>query len=59
VLAVTLGFGAIGWVDDYRKVVEKNPRGLPARWKYLWQSLIGSGCGGLLCTPPPAGTDQL
>ncbi|ALM52142.1 phospho-N-acetylmuramoyl-pentapeptide-transferase [Halomonas huangheensis] len=41
VLLVTLGFGAIGWVDDYRKVVEKNPRGLPARWKYLWQSVIG------------------
>ncbi|WP_275287055.1 phospho-N-acetylmuramoyl-pentapeptide-transferase [Halomonas elongata] len=41
VLAVTLGFGAIGWVDDYRKVVEKNPRGLPARWKYFWQSVIG------------------
>ena len=41
VLLVTLGFGAIGWVDDYRKVVEKNPRGLPARWKYFWQSLIG------------------
>ncbi|MDX1465128.1 phospho-N-acetylmuramoyl-pentapeptide-transferase [Halomonas denitrificans] len=41
VLAVTLGFGAIGWVDDFRKVVEKNPRGLPARWKYFWQSLIG------------------
>jgi phospho-N-acetylmuramoyl-pentapeptide-transferase len=43
VLAVTLGFGAIGWVDDYRKVVEKNPRGLPARWKYLWQSVLGLG----------------
>ena len=43
VLAVTLGFGAIGWVDDYRKVVEKNPRGLPARWKYFWQSAIGLG----------------
>ncbi|MFC0266944.1 phospho-N-acetylmuramoyl-pentapeptide-transferase [Kushneria aurantia] len=41
VLLVTLGFGAIGWVDDYRKVVEKNPRGLPAKWKYLWQSVIG------------------
>ena len=41
VLIVTLGFGAIGWVDDYRKVVEKNPRGLPARWKYFWQSVIG------------------
>lgn len=40
-LLVTLGFGAIGWVDDYRKVVEKNSRGLPARWKYFWQTLIG------------------
>ncbi|QOR39370.1 phospho-N-acetylmuramoyl-pentapeptide-transferase [Billgrantia diversa] len=43
VLVVTLGFGAIGWVDDYRKVVEKNPRGLPARWKYFWQSVFGLG----------------
>src|SRR5690554_7934342 len=42
VLAVTLLFGAIGWVDDYRKVIEKNPRGLPGRWKYFWQSVIGA-----------------
>lgn len=48
VLGVTLGFGAIGWVDDYRKVVEKNPRGLPARWKYLWQSVIGLAAAVLL-----------
>ncbi|MEQ5801748.1 phospho-N-acetylmuramoyl-pentapeptide-transferase [Halomonas sp. H10-9-1] len=48
VLAVTLGFGAIGWVDDYRKVVEKNPRGLPARWKYLWQSVVGLAAAVLL-----------
>ncbi|GGX81634.1 phospho-N-acetylmuramoyl-pentapeptide-transferase [Litchfieldella qijiaojingensis] len=48
VLAVTLGFGAIGWVDDYRKVVEKNPRGLPARWKYFWQSVIGLAAAGIL-----------
>jgi phospho-N-acetylmuramoyl-pentapeptide-transferase len=34
-------FGAIGWVDDYRKVVEKDSRGLPAKWKYFWQSLVG------------------
>ncbi len=39
-LLTLLGFGAIGWVDDWRKVVERNPRGLPARWKYLWQSVI-------------------
>ena len=40
-LLTTLAFGAVGWVDDWRKVVEKNPRGLPARWKYLWQSVAG------------------
>ncbi|MAO61372.1 phospho-N-acetylmuramoyl-pentapeptide-transferase [Halomonas sp. CnH100-B] len=48
VLLVTLGFGAIGWVDDYRKVVEKNPRGLPARWKYFWQSVVGIGAAVVL-----------
>jgi len=41
VLLVTLGFGAVGWVDDYRKVVHRNPRGLPARTKFFWQSVIG------------------
>jgi phospho-N-acetylmuramoyl-pentapeptide-transferase len=41
VLVTTLGFGAIGWVDDYRKVVYKNPKGLSAKAKYFWQSLIG------------------
>lgn len=40
-LAVTLSFGAVGWVDDYRKVFRKDPTGLPARWKYFWQSVIG------------------
>jgi phospho-N-acetylmuramoyl-pentapeptide-transferase len=40
-LLVTLAFGVVGWVDDYRKVVRQDPRGLPARWKYFWQSLIG------------------
>lgn len=43
VLAVTAIFGAVGWVDDYRKVVEKNSRGLPARWKMFWQSVAGVG----------------
>jgi phospho-N-acetylmuramoyl-pentapeptide-transferase len=43
VLVVTLGFGAIGWVDDYRKVVHKDPKGMTSREKYLWQSLIGVG----------------
>lgn len=41
VLLVTLGFGWIGWVDDYRKVVHRDPRGMPAGQKYFWQSLIG------------------
>lgn len=41
VLIVTLGFGIIGWVDDYRKVVYKDPRGMSSREKYFWQSLIG------------------
>ncbi len=43
VLITTLGFGAIGWVDDYRKVVYKNPKGLSAKEKYFWQSVIGFG----------------
>jgi phospho-N-acetylmuramoyl-pentapeptide-transferase len=41
VLVVTFGFGAIGWVDDYRKVVKNNPKGLSAKAKFFWQSLIG------------------
>ena len=41
VLIVTFGFGAIGWVDDYRKVVYRNPKGLSARAKFFWSSLIG------------------
>ncbi len=41
VLLVTLGFGAIGWADDWRKVVLKDPEGMRSREKYLWQSVIG------------------
>jgi len=41
VMLVTFGFGAIGWADDWRKVVQKNPEGMPSGEKYLWQSLIG------------------
>ncbi len=43
VLVVTFGFGAIGWIDDYRKVVKNNPKGLSAKAKFFWQSLIGLG----------------
>ena len=42
-LLVTLGFGAVGWVDDWRKVVHRDPKGLASRWKYLWTSLIALG----------------
>ena len=41
VMIVTLGFGAIGWADDWRKVVHKDPEGMRSREKYFWQSLIG------------------
>lgn len=41
VMIVTFGFGAIGWADDWRKVVDKNPEGMRSREKYFWQSLIG------------------
>ncbi|MGX9416971.1 phospho-N-acetylmuramoyl-pentapeptide-transferase [Vibrio sp. RC27] len=40
VLSVLIGYGIVGFVDDYRKVVRKNTDGLIARWKYFWQSLI-------------------
>lgn len=40
VLLTTLGFGAIGWIDDYRKVVYRNPKGLSASVKFFWQSVI-------------------
>ncbi len=43
VLIVTAIFGAVGWVDDYRKVAKRDSRGLPARWKYFWQSVAGFG----------------
>lgn len=41
VLIVTWGFGAIGWVDDWRKVVNKDPEGMRSREKYFWQSVVG------------------
>ena len=41
ILLVTILFGTVGWVDDYRKVFEQDPAGLSPRWKYFWQSVIG------------------
>jgi len=43
VLTVTAIFGGVGWIDDYRKVIQKNSKGLPAKWKFFWQSIAGIG----------------
>ncbi len=57
VLIVTLGFGAIGWVDDYRKVVHRDPKGMSARDKYFWQSLIGLAAAVYLAFAVPASSN--
>ncbi len=61
VLAVTLGFGIVGWIDDYRKVVHRNPKGLSARNKFLWQSAIGLAAAVYLATSStlPAQTELI
>ena len=43
VLVVTLGYGIVGWYDDWKKVVYRDPKGLSAKWKYFWQSVLGIG----------------
>jgi len=48
VLLVTLAFGAIGWIDDYRKVVRRDPKGLSAGAKFFWQSVVGIAAAGYL-----------
>ena len=48
VLFTTLGFGIVGWIDDWRKVVHRNPKGLSARAKFFWQSVIGLAAAGYL-----------
>lgn len=48
VLLTTLGFGVIGWIDDYRKVVRKNPKGISAKTKFFWQSVVGMVIAGYL-----------
>ncbi|MDA0275751.1 MAG: phospho-N-acetylmuramoyl-pentapeptide-transferase [Proteobacteria bacterium] len=57
VLLVTVAFGAIGWIDDYRKVVHRNPKGLSAKVKLFWQSVFGIAAAvylGSLATSIPA-----
>ena len=53
VLLVTLAFGTVGWIDDYRKVVHRNPKGLSARVKFFWQSVVGLAAASYLVTLIP------
>jgi phospho-N-acetylmuramoyl-pentapeptide-transferase len=48
VLFTTAAFGAIGWVDDYKKIVNKDPRGIGARQKYFWQTVTGFAAAAFL-----------
>lgn len=41
VMLVTMGYGWVGWADDYRKVVNRDPNGMRSREKFMWQSIIG------------------
>ncbi|MEY4593032.1 MAG: hypothetical protein RIR18_1927 [Pseudomonadota bacterium] len=61
VLVVTLGFGIVGWYDDWKKVVYKDPNGLAARWKFFWQSVLGFGAAIFLAfsTNNPAQTELI
>jgi phospho-N-acetylmuramoyl-pentapeptide-transferase len=59
VLIVTFGFGVIGWVDDYRKVVKRNPKGLSAKAKFFWSGLIGFAAAIYLAFAVSAPTNAL
>jgi phospho-N-acetylmuramoyl-pentapeptide-transferase len=61
VLLTTLGFGVIGWVDDYRKVVYRNPKGLSAKTKFFWQSVVATVVASYLALTAdmPAQTDMI
>ncbi|VAW72344.1 Phospho-N-acetylmuramoyl-pentapeptide-transferase [hydrothermal vent metagenome] len=60
VLLTTLAFGVVGWIDDYKKLVLRDPKGLAGRYKYFWQSVFGFGAAVVLyyfsldSTPPPS-----
>jgi phospho-N-acetylmuramoyl-pentapeptide-transferase len=54
VLVVTLGYGLVGWYDDWKKVVYRDPKGLSAGWKYFWQSVLGFGAALFLAFSSPA-----
>ncbi len=56
-LLVALLFGAVGWVDDYRKVREGSAKGLAPRWKYFWQSVIGLAAAAVLYWTAPGAAE--
>ena len=57
VIIVTLAYAVIGYIDDYRKVVRQDPKGLPARWKYFWQSLFAISAAVFLFHSAETGTE--
>jgi len=59
VLVITLGFGIIGWYDDWKKVVYRDPKGLAARWKFFWQSVLGAGAAVFLAFSSPDNSAQM
>jgi phospho-N-acetylmuramoyl-pentapeptide-transferase len=61
VLVITLGFGIVGWYDDWKKVVYRDPNGLASRWKFFWQSVLGLGAALFLAfsTNNPAQTELI
>jgi phospho-N-acetylmuramoyl-pentapeptide-transferase len=56
-LFIIVGYGLLGFVDDYKKVVEKNPKGLSPRQKMFWQLLLGGAVGMILFTLPGFSTE--
>lgn len=57
VLSVTLLFGLVGWIDDYRKISLGNSKGLSAKQKYFWQSVFGLGAALVLLTTSQSSTE--
>src|SRR5512134_3228155 len=57
VLVVTLGYGIVGWYDDWKKVVYRDPNGLASRWKFFWQSVLGVGAALFLAFSAKSGAE--
>ena len=57
IMIVTMGYGWVGWADDYRKVVNRDPNGMPSREKFMWQTIIGMGAAVGLVFSVSAGSE--